>query len=134
MATFTASYDRGGILGDATCIIQGKDSAWRLEGWQWRRFEQRLGRAYAELRDPAGALIRRKEINASQEAALTLGSQVSVEFTPDDHPTGQGDVMTPARFSIVNRYGKVLLNSELGRVVMLGPEQILTIGVELAGY
>lgn len=127
MFMLTARYDRSAALGDAACAIQGKDVAWRLEGWQWRRVERRLGVAFAELRDPTDVLIRYKALDSSLEAAVMFGSEINVEFLPDDHPSRQSDVMTPAKFLIVSRYGKTLFSSRMAQGIMLHPEQTVTV-------
>lgn len=130
MTVLTARYGRSAVVGNAVCTIQSKDFTWRLDGWQWRRVEWLpAGRAYAELRDPAGALIRRKALD-NIEALASLGAELNVEFTPHDHPTRQGDVMTPARFSIVDRTGTLLFSSRVEQVVMLDPD--MTIQVSMA--
>lgn len=130
MTVLTARYGRSAVVGNTICTIQSKDLTWRLEGWQWRRVEWRpSGRAFAELRDPAGALIRRKALDNIEALASSLGSEINVEFLPEDHPSRQSDVMTPARFTIVDRAGVVLFVSDVQQTVMLDPSMVIRVSM-----
>lgn len=130
MAVLKARYTRSGVFNTDLVTIEHESAFWRFEFRQWwKASSSPIVQVFAELRDAGGALIRRKKLTNIEDLA-SLDTQVSVEFTPQDHPVGQDKTMTPARFSIVDRAGRMLFSSQVEQVVMLDPD--MTIQVSMA--
>lgn len=130
MAVLKARYTRSGIFNTDLVTIEHESAYWRFEFRQWwKTSSSPITQVFAELRDDGGTIIRRKKLTNIKDLA-SLDTQVNVEFTPQDHPVGQGKTMMPARFLIVDRAGRLLFSRQVEQVVMLDPD--MTIQVSMA--
>lgn len=63
------------------------------------------------------------------EQLASEGEQFSVDFTPDDHPSTQKDVMTPAAFQVVGSAGDILFSSRLEQIILLDPDMTIVVSM-----